>query len=130
MYPSVVYRNSIRHCDWMRCPPVPDLHCVCLRVPEKNSTSPTRSIPEGKPLKKGLWRLTKQSSQYGKIARMSIRMVAVELYRVMKKIEELEKELESLEAGSQERVEIERDLREAMVQKGLVKKMIEGAKDG
>jgi len=57
-------------------------------------------------------------------------MVALELYRVMKKIEELEKKLESLEAGSQERVEIERDLREAMAQKGLVKKMIDGAKGG
>ena len=59
---------------------------------------------------------------------MSIRMVAVELYRVMKKIEELEKELESLEAGSQERVEIERGLIEARVQKDRLKKMIEGAK--
>jgi len=59
---------------------------------------------------------------------MSIRMVAVELYRVMKKTEELEKELESLEAGSQERVETERDLREAGVQKDRLKKMIEGAK--
>jgi ribosomal 50S subunit-associated protein YjgA (DUF615 family) len=57
-------------------------------------------------------------------------MVALELYRVMKKIEELEKKLESLEAGSQERVEIERDLREAMVQKDRVKKMIERAKGG
>jgi len=59
---------------------------------------------------------------------MSIRMVAVELYRVMKKQEELEKELESLEAGSQKRVEIEGDLREARVQKDRLKKMIEGAK--
>ncbi len=59
---------------------------------------------------------------------MSIRMVAVELYRVMKKIEELEKELEGLEAGSQERVEIGRDLVEARVQKDRLKKMIEGAK--
>jgi ribosomal 50S subunit-associated protein YjgA (DUF615 family) len=57
-------------------------------------------------------------------------MVALELYRVMKKIEDLEKKLESLEAGSQERVEIERDLREAMVQKDRVKKMIERAKGG
>ncbi|SPJ14781.1 conserved hypothetical protein [Syntrophobacter sp. SbD2] len=55
-------------------------------------------------------------------------MVAVELYRVMKKQEELEKELESLEAGSQKRVEIEGDLREARVQKDRLKKMIEGAK--
>ena len=59
---------------------------------------------------------------------MSIRMVAAELYRVMKKIEELEKELESLEAGSQERLEIERGLLEARVQKDRLKKMIEGAK--
>ncbi|MGD0400951.1 MAG: hypothetical protein ABSC04_18810 [Syntrophobacteraceae bacterium] len=59
---------------------------------------------------------------------MSIRMVAVELYRVMKKIEELAKELESLEAGLQQRVEIEGDLREARVQKDRLKKMIEGAK--
>jgi len=61
---------------------------------------------------------------------MSIRMVALELYRVMKKIEELEKKLESLEAGSQERVQIARDLREPMVQKDRVKKMIERAKGG
>ena len=59
---------------------------------------------------------------------MSIRMVAVELYQVMKKIEKLEKEFESLEAGSQERMEIEGDLREARVQKDRLKKMIEGAK--
>ena len=61
---------------------------------------------------------------------MSIRMVALELYRVMKKTEGLEKELQGLEAGSQERVEIGRDLREARVQKDRVKKMIEGAKGG
>jgi hypothetical protein len=56
-------------------------------------------------------------------------MVAVELYRVMKKVEELLKELESLEAESQQRLEIEKDLREARVQKDRLKKMIEGAKD-
>ena len=44
---------------------------------------------------------------------MSVRMVAVELYQVMKKIEKLEKEFESLEAGSQEREEIEKDLRKS-----------------
>jgi len=59
---------------------------------------------------------------------MSIRMVAVELYRVMKKIEELDKEMESLEAGSQKRAEIEKNLREAGFQKDRLKKMIEGAK--
>ena len=60
---------------------------------------------------------------------MSLRMVAVELYRVMKKIEELDKELESLEARSQQRVEIGKDLGEARVQKDRLKKMIQGAKD-
>jgi len=55
-------------------------------------------------------------------------MVAVELYRVMKKIEELDKEMESLEAGSQKRAEIEKNLREAGFQKDRLKKMIEGAK--
>ncbi|MGA3117714.1 MAG: hypothetical protein ABSF90_25180 [Syntrophobacteraceae bacterium] len=60
---------------------------------------------------------------------MSLRMVAVELYRVMKKIEELVKELESLEAGSQQKLEIDKDLREARVQKDRLKKMIEGAKN-
>ena len=61
---------------------------------------------------------------------MSIRMVALKLYRVMKKIEKLEKELQGLEAGSQERAAIGRDLREALVQKDRVKKMLEGAKGG
>ena len=60
---------------------------------------------------------------------MSLRMVAVELYRVMKKIEELVKELESLEAGSQQKLEIDKDLREARVQKDRLKKVIEGAKN-
>ena len=59
---------------------------------------------------------------------MSIRMVAAELYRVMKKIEELEKELETLEAGSQKRVKTDRELREARIQKDRLKKKIEGAK--
>ena len=59
---------------------------------------------------------------------MSIRMVAVELYKVMKQIGELDKKLESLNAGSQEREEIEKKLREARVQKDRLEKMIEGAK--
>jgi hypothetical protein len=59
---------------------------------------------------------------------MSIRMVAIELYRVMKQIEGLEKKLISLEAGSQERVETENRLREVKAQKNRLKKMLEGAK--
>ncbi len=59
---------------------------------------------------------------------MSIRMVAVELYRVMKQIEKLEKELENLEAGSRGRGEIEKNLRKARAEEDRLKKMIEGAK--
>jgi len=56
-------------------------------------------------------------------------MVAVELYRVMKQIEGLERKLESLDTGSQEKESIEKELRSARVLKGQLKKMVEGAKD-
>jgi len=59
---------------------------------------------------------------------MSIRMVAIELYRVMKEIEELEKKLEGLSAGSPEGMETGNKLREARAQRDRLKKMIEGAK--
>ena len=59
---------------------------------------------------------------------MSIRMVALELYRVMKEIAELEKKLEGLRPDSQEGLETRKKLREAMVQRDRLKKMIEGAK--
>ena len=88
-----------------------------------------RSMPVGKPLKRGLWRLTKVSSRHGIVARMSIRMVALELYRVMKEIDELEKKLKGLRAGSQEGMETGNRLRQAKAQRDRLKKMIEGAKD-
>jgi len=56
-------------------------------------------------------------------------MVALELYRVMKEIDELEKKLEGLGAGSQEGMETGNRLREAKAQRDRLKKMIEGAKD-
>lgn len=59
---------------------------------------------------------------------MSIRMVAVELYRVMKEIAGLEKKLKSLEAGSKETEEIGEKLRKARAEKVRLEKMIEGAK--
>jgi hypothetical protein len=59
---------------------------------------------------------------------MSIRMVALELYRVMKQIQELEKKLEGLEAVSQERWELENKLRVAGAEKDRLQKMMEGAK--
>ena len=55
-------------------------------------------------------------------------MVAVELYRVMKQIEEFEKKLDSLQEGSQERAELDNALKKAMVERDRLKKMIEGAK--
>ncbi len=61
---------------------------------------------------------------------MSIRMVAVELYRVMKEIAGLEKKLESPGAGSRETEEIREELRKARAEKVRLEKMIEGAKGG
>jgi hypothetical protein len=49
-------------------------------------------------------------------------MVAVELYRVMKEIEGLEKKLESLDAGSQGRLRIEDAFRKARAEKVLAGK--------
>ncbi len=63
------------------------------------------------------------------VARMSIRMVAVELYRVMREIEELEKKLVSLKLGTPEREEIENKMRVARAEHARLKKMIEWAKD-
>jgi len=56
-------------------------------------------------------------------------MVAVELYRVMKQIEELERKLDSPQAGSREREELDKELRKARAEKDRLKKMMEGAKD-
>ena len=58
---------------------------------------------------------------------MSIRMLAVELYRVMKHIEELGKKLDSLETGSRERGKLA-ELRKAGAEKDRLQKMMEGAK--
>ncbi len=62
-------------------------------------------------------------------SRMSIRMVAAELYRVMKELEQLEKELGGLKPGSPERVEIEGKIREGEAEKIRLKKMLDGSKD-
>ena len=56
-------------------------------------------------------------------------MVAVELYRVMKQIVELEKKLESLPQSASEREEIGSRLRETGALRDRLKKMIDGAKD-
>jgi hypothetical protein len=61
---------------------------------------------------------------------MSIRMVAVELYRVIRQVEQLEIELKNLPwTGSENREEVESRLRKARSEKDRLKKMMEGAKD-
>ncbi len=55
-------------------------------------------------------------------------MFAVELYRVMKQIEEFEKKLKGVPEGSPEGEQIRKSLLEARALKDQLKKMIEGAK--
>jgi len=60
---------------------------------------------------------------------MSIRMVAIELYRVVREIEELERKLESVPAVGPERDQMAGRLREACALRDRLRKMIAGAKD-
>ena len=60
---------------------------------------------------------------------MSIRLLAVELYRVMKEVEDLEKQLESLPSMAPEREKLEDLLRKARAERDRVRAMVEGAKD-
>jgi hypothetical protein len=55
-------------------------------------------------------------------------MLAVELYRVMRHVEELEKKLR-LPASSSEREGLEQELRRARAERDRIKAMLEGAKD-
>jgi len=88
-----------------------------------------RSMPEGKPLQRPMAPHGKDFYPKNDVTRMSIRMVAVELYRVMKEIEELEKKLASSRPGSREERELDEKLRVARAEKARLKNMIEGAKD-
>lgn len=56
-------------------------------------------------------------------------MLAAELYRVIREIERLETEIKGLMPGTPEREERERNLKEAMVERDRLRKMLEGAKD-
>ena len=85
-------------------------------------------MPEGKPIQRYCGASRNNLHNGDNVARMSIRMLALELYRVMKLIEELEKKLESQEVGSRERGELQKKLREARAEKDRLKKMMEGAK--
>lgn len=61
---------------------------------------------------------------------MSVRVVAQELYRAMKQIEDLEKKLEDLSFDSPLRGELEREIRAARTERDRIKKMLNGAKSG
>ncbi len=56
-------------------------------------------------------------------------MVAAELYRVIREIEKIEKELETLTPGSPEWEDRQKKLREARAERSRLKNMLEGAKD-
>ena len=59
---------------------------------------------------------------------MSIRILARELYRVMKEVEQLEKDLKGLVPGAPQRYEGERKLLEARAEERRIKAMLDGAK--
>jgi len=59
---------------------------------------------------------------------MSIRILARELYRVMKEVEQLEKELEGLVPGALKGNELERQLFAARAEERRIKAMLDGAK--
>ena len=59
---------------------------------------------------------------------MSVRLMALEFYRAMKQVEELEKKLLSLPSVSPERDEMEREIRAARTERDRIKKMLDGAK--
>ncbi len=59
---------------------------------------------------------------------MSIRILARELYRVMKEVERLEKELEGPASGALKRNELERQLAAGRAEERRIKALLEGAK--
>jgi hypothetical protein len=60
---------------------------------------------------------------------MSIRMLAVELYRVKKEVEELEKKIENLSTDSPEKESLKWRLREGKAEHDRLKALMEGAKE-
>ncbi len=59
---------------------------------------------------------------------MSVRTLAKELYRVMKEVEQLEKDLAGMAPGRPERNGLERRLMTARAEEKRLKAMLEGAK--
>jgi hypothetical protein len=59
---------------------------------------------------------------------MSVRMLAIELYRVMTEVKELEKKIGSLDPGAPEREKLKEMLRVAQNEERRIRTMLEGAK--
>jgi hypothetical protein len=60
---------------------------------------------------------------------MSIRMVALEFYRVKKQVEELERKLKDLPPQSPERDRVAQELRSTQAEEKRLKAMLDGAKE-
>lgn len=60
---------------------------------------------------------------------MSIRLLAVELYKQIKEVEELEKKLENSPLAIDVRNELNERLRRARAERDRIKAMLEGAKE-
>jgi hypothetical protein len=61
---------------------------------------------------------------------MSIRSLALELYRTMKEVEQLEKRVKELAPGTAERAELERQLHGVRAEERRIRSMLDGAKEG
>lgn len=59
---------------------------------------------------------------------MSIRLLAIELYRVIKEVEKLEKKLQSASIGQSERNKLIDELRVTRAERDRIKALLEGAK--
>lgn len=59
---------------------------------------------------------------------MSVRMLAIELYRVMTEVKELEKKIGSLDPAAPEREQLKEMLRVAQNEERRIRTMLEGAK--
>ena len=59
---------------------------------------------------------------------MSIRLLAIELYKQIKEVEELEKKLDDSPLAIDERNELNERLRRARAERDRIKAMLEGAK--
>ncbi len=62
---------------------------------------------------------------------MSIRLIALELYKIMKRVEELERKLQILPPDErEERSRLEEELRRAKAEEQRIRKVLDGAKSG